>query len=258
MGRTHRTGRRRVALFGGIAVAVTVVSALFATQAMAATATVHTSSGASLAVHAGPHTSSKVVGSVRSGAAVTIRCQTSGDTVTGKYGTSRLWDRIPAGYITDTYVYTGSDKRVAPACATSSATACSTAGTGDPRSCAKAVAWAKSHETRTYHKDYYRRCDHIMGLAYGFGASGSETAYVHWKQVPARFKHAGSTSVPAGGLAFFSGGAGHVMISIGGGKFVSNDIHGNGTLTVTTIGEIKSKWGKPYLGWTQPWFKANH
>ncbi len=48
------------------------------------------------------------------------------------------------------------------------------------------------------------------------------------------------------------------MISIGGGNFISNDIHGNGSYTQTTIGEITSKWGKPYLGWTQPWFKGNH
>jgi hypothetical protein len=135
---------------------------------------------------------------------------------------------------------------------------CSTAGTGDRRTCAQAVAWAKSHVTRTYHRDYANRCDHVVGLAYGFSASGSTSAYRHWLAVPSRFKHPGSTNVPAGGLAFFSGGYGHVMISIGGGKFVSNDINGKGTLTVTTIGAIRSKWGKPYLGWTQPWFQANH
>jgi hypothetical protein len=144
---------------------------------------------------------------------------------------------------------------VAPA---SAATICSTTGTGDPHGCVTAVKWAKSHETKTYHKDYYERCDHVVGLAYGFSASGSTTAYKHWLAVPAKYKHKGSTSVPAGGLAFFSGGSGHVMISIGGGKFVSNDIGGKGTLTVTTIATIKSKWGKPYLGWTQPWFQANH
>ena len=22
--------------------------------------------------------------------------------------------------------------------------------------------------------------------------------------------------------------------------------------------KIESRWGKPYLGWTQPWFQANH
>jgi hypothetical protein len=141
----------------------------------------------------------------------------------------------------------------------SAATTCSTSGLGDPHSCATAVKWAKSHETKTYHSDYYRRCDHVVALAYGFSASGSLTAYKHWLAVPAKYKHKGATSVPAGGLAFFSdSSAGHVMISIGGGKFVSNDIGGKGTLTVTTIATIKSKWGEHYLGWTQPWFQANH
>jgi hypothetical protein len=135
---------------------------------------------------------------------------------------------------------------------------CSTAGLGNRKTCAQAVAWAKAHITHTYHRDYANRCDHVVGLAYGFSASGSASAYRHWLAVPSRYKHPGSTNVPAGGLAFFSGGYGHVMISIGGGKFISNDINGRGTLTVTTICAIKSKWGKPYLGWTQPWFQANH
>ncbi|GMA87518.1 hypothetical protein GCM10025868_27680 [Angustibacter aerolatus] len=120
------------------------------------------------------------------------------------------------------------------------------------------MAWAKAHVHTGSQSGYYNLCDHLVGLAYGFSASGSTTAYVHWTQIPSKFKHAGSTNVPAGGLAFFSGGSGHVMISIGGGKFISNDIHGNGSYTQTTIAEVKSKWGKPYLGWSQPWFKANH
>ena len=37
--------------------------------------------------------------------------------MTGRYGTSRVWDRLAkGGYVTDTYVYTGSDGRVAPRC----------------------------------------------------------------------------------------------------------------------------------------------
>jgi hypothetical protein len=141
---------------------------------------------------------------------------------------------------------------------TSGGASCSTSGTGDSKSCAQAVAWAKAHVHTGSQAGYYNLCDHLVGLAYGFSASGSTTAYVHWTQIPSTFKHAGSTSVPAGGLAFFSGGSGHVMISIGGGKFISNDIHGNGSYTETTISEITSKWGKPYLGWAQPWFKVNH
>jgi len=139
-----------------------------------------------------------------------------------------------------------------------SGAACSTSGLGDPNTCAQAVSWAKAHETTAYHSEYDGMCDHVVALAYGWSASGSTTAYNHWLQVPSAYKHAGSRSVPAGGLAFFSGGSGHVMISIGNGQFVSNDIGGAGTLTVTTIATIESRWGKPYLGWTQPWFKVNH
>lgn len=241
-----------------IAAAAAAVAVLGTGTAFAASGTVHTDSGESVNVHSGPHTSAAVVASVASGSAVTISCQTHGDTVTGKYGTSDIWDKISTGYITDTYVYTGSDGLVAPLCGTSSSPTCSTSGLGDPHTCTQAVSWAKSHESTAYHSNYYGMCDHVMGLAYGFSASGSETAYDHWLAVPAKYKHAGSTSVPAGGLAFFGGGDGHVMISIGGGKFVSTDIGGKGTLTVTTIAAIKSAWGKPYLGWTEPWFQANH
>jgi len=48
------------------------------------------------------------------------------------------------------------------------------------------------------------------------------------------------------------------MIATAPGQFASNDIHGRGTYTYTTISEITSRWGATYLGWAQPWFKANH
>jgi hypothetical protein len=131
---------------------------------------------------------------------------------------------------------------------------------GNPNTCAKAVAWAKAHLTTTYHKDYYNLCDHVVGLAYGLPASGSVSAQAHWNSMPSSDRHAGVTTVPAGGLAFFrtKAGYGHVMISVGGGKFVSNDIGGKGTLTETTIAKVKSTWGDTYLGWGQPWFAYNH
>lgn len=232
-----------------------------AAPAQAATGTVHTSSGQPLTIRASASTSASAVGSVANGQSFTIDCQTHGTTVTGKYGTSSVWDHVAGkgGYVSDTYVYTGSDGMVAPACGGGGTAGCSTAGTGDPKSCAQAVAWANAHIHTNYQAAYYRTCDHLVALAYGWSASGSSTAYVHWTQIPSPYKHAGSTSVPAGDLAFFSsGGAGHVMVSIGGGQFVSNDIHGNGTYTKTTIAEIKSRWGQTYLGWAQPWFKVNH
>jgi uncharacterized protein YraI len=246
---------------GAVALAAAVVL-VGANPALAATApgTVHTDTGIAVTVRSAPSTSASSVGTVADGTNVVIDCQASGDTVTGKYGTTSVWDHVASagGYITDAYVFTGSDGRVAPDCA-GTTVSCSTTGTGDKNTCAQAVQWAKDHAHTNNNADYYNYCDRINSWAYGFTFSGSTTAYVHWTQIPASFKHAGDTQVPAGGLAFFSnGGSGHTMISLGGGQFMSNDIHGHGTYTQTTISEIKSTWAMTYLGWSQPWFKANH
>jgi hypothetical protein len=79
------------------------------------TGTVNTA-GSPLTVRSGPSTSYAAVGSVADGATVTIRCQTRGQTITGTYGTTDLWDYIGSGYVSDAYVYTGSDGQVAPNC----------------------------------------------------------------------------------------------------------------------------------------------
>jgi hypothetical protein len=129
---------------------------------------------------------------------------------------------------------------------------------GNPRTCAGAVSWAKGKIGAT---GWGNLCDRFVANAYGHSNSGSATAYIHWGQIPSTHRHGGDRSVPAGGLAFFRGGssgAGHVMISIGGGEFVSNDINGYNTISKTTIAQVENKWGQTYLGWAQPWFKVNH
>jgi surface antigen len=84
--------------------------------AEAAAGRVHTSS-ANLSVRKGPGSGYAKVGSLRKGAKVDIVCQTYGTAVRGTYGTSRIWDKIGSGrYVSDAYVYTGSDGRVAPKC----------------------------------------------------------------------------------------------------------------------------------------------
>jgi len=51
------------------------------------------------------------------GAKVRIYCQSAGTTVTGPYGTSKIWDNIGGGeYVSDAYVLTGSDGYVADRC----------------------------------------------------------------------------------------------------------------------------------------------
>ena len=73
-------------------------------------------SGAPLTIRQGASTATEAVGSIADGANVTIRCQKIGQSVTGTYGTSKLWDKIGAGFVADAYVATGSDGRVAPEC----------------------------------------------------------------------------------------------------------------------------------------------
>ncbi len=80
------------------------------------TGTVKTS-GAPLNIRSGPSTSYSVVGTVANGSKVTIYCQTYGQRISGPYGTTTVWDRIGAGkYVSDAYIYTGSDGLVAPLC----------------------------------------------------------------------------------------------------------------------------------------------
>jgi hypothetical protein len=73
-------------------------------------------SGAPLTIRSGATSSSTAVGSVADGASITISCQKVGQSVTGTYGTTTLWDKIGSGYVSDAYVSTGSDGRVAPDC----------------------------------------------------------------------------------------------------------------------------------------------
>jgi hypothetical protein len=73
-------------------------------------------SGANLKVRKSPSTNAEQVGTVADGAVVTITCQKVGTSVTGTFGTSKLWDFIGNGYIADAYVSSGSDGQVAPTC----------------------------------------------------------------------------------------------------------------------------------------------
>lgn len=72
--------------------------------------------GPSLTIRSAPSTSASSVGSVADGASVNITCQKHGSQVTGTFGTTTLWDFIGTGYVSDAYVYTGSNGQVAPTC----------------------------------------------------------------------------------------------------------------------------------------------
>lgn len=72
--------------------------------------------GAPLTIRASASRTSAAVGSVADGAYVTITCQKRGQSVSGTYGTTTLWDKVSGGYVSDAYIATGSDGQVAPTC----------------------------------------------------------------------------------------------------------------------------------------------
>ncbi|MGK3209016.1 hypothetical protein [Amycolatopsis sp. MEPSY49] len=80
------------------------------------TGTVKTA-GDPMNVRASASTSATIKGLAANYAKVTIECYVEGDSVTGTFGTSTIWDRIgPGHYVSDTYLLTGSDAPVAPHC----------------------------------------------------------------------------------------------------------------------------------------------
>ncbi|MFJ7218567.1 hypothetical protein [Amycolatopsis sp. NPDC098790] len=80
------------------------------------TGTVKTA-GDPMNVRASASTSAAIKGLAANYAKVTIECYVDGDSVTGTFGTSTIWDRIgPGHYVSDTYLQTGSDAPVAPHC----------------------------------------------------------------------------------------------------------------------------------------------
>ncbi|MBC6468936.1 hypothetical protein HKK74_26085 [Actinomadura alba] len=74
-------------------------------------------SGGPLNLRASASTGSAIRGLAANYANVIIECTVRGQTVTGTYGTSDLWNRVGSGhFIPDVYLNTGSNDPVAPAC----------------------------------------------------------------------------------------------------------------------------------------------
>ena len=143
------TTRRRVAT-AAVTVALVGVSVAgaLAAQASGATGVVNTKGdpGPALTVRQKPTAASAAIGSRADGARVTIICQTYGQSVTGTYGTSTVWDRLKSGgYVSDAYVRTGSDGLVAPLCAGTP-----TPEQGTPSARVKAVIAAATSMTGRY------------------------------------------------------------------------------------------------------------
>jgi len=228
------------------AVTATAVFALVlgtAGVANAASGTVNTS-GSALHVRSGPGTSWAAWTSVSDGASVSILCQTSGSTVTGTYGTSSLWDMLgDGGFVSDTYVYTGSDSRVAPNCAYSS-----NPPRANPHGINAAINWEFGHLGSTA---YEGLCLHFQAVAYGWSHAGWNTAEQGGDYLVAHSYMHTSGTPPRGALVWYhnSAGTGHVVVSLGSGKIIGTSVNGR-------VGVAGYQFHSSYRGWSVPYFPS--
>jgi uncharacterized protein YraI len=227
--------------------AVTTVTGLLvfggATAASAASGTVNTA-GSPLTVRAAPGTSYDAFGSVSDGAGVSILCQTSGTTVTGTYGTSSIWDMIGSGgFVSDAYVYTGSDGRVAPDC-----DYVASPPRANPRGKDGAISYEFARLGSTAEEGW---CLRFQAQAYGWSHAGWETAEIggDWESSHGYLHTTGTP--PRGALVWYhnSAGTGHVVVSLGEGKIIGSSVNGR-------VGVAGYLYRTGYRGWSMPYFPA--
>ncbi|HEX6499556.1 MAG TPA: hypothetical protein VF054_11050 [Micromonosporaceae bacterium] len=209
--------------------------------ANAASGTVNTS-GTALNVRSGPSTGWTAWTSVADGASVNILCQTSGSSVTGTYGTSTTWDMIGnGGFVSDAYVYTGSDGYVTHACTYSA-----NPPRANPRSMNGAIDWEFQRLGSTSWEGW---CLKFQAQAYGWSYAGFNTAeeagdwmvnngYMHTSGIP-----------PRGALVWYhnSSGTGHITVSLGEGKIIGTSVGG-------AVGVTAYNYMSGYRGWSVPYF----
>ncbi|MDQ1028400.1 uncharacterized protein YraI [Streptomyces umbrinus] len=113
-----RFGRGRGTLIAGAAAGAFLMVMGSPTSANAAAArTYPIAPGYTVNVRSGPGTGYTIIRTLPVGAMVSIYCQRPGETISGPYGTTNIWDNIDNGaYVSDAYVNTGSDGYVAPRC----------------------------------------------------------------------------------------------------------------------------------------------
>lgn len=100
-----------------------------------------------------------------------------------------------------------------------------------------------AHGAAVWHNLCLAFCNTELGTPHLGG-----TALEAWTRAGRAHQH-GWYNPPAGVPVFWGGGSGHVAIADGHGNVWSTDIRRSGLVDLVPIGEIHSKWGKPYLGW---------
>jgi uncharacterized protein YraI len=235
--------RRPLRWIGILAAAAGLLVFGTATGAYAASGTVNTA-GTALTVRAAPGTSFDAWDTVADGASVTILCQTTGTSVSGTYGTSNIWDMLSrGGFVSDAYVYTGSDGRVAPDCTYAAAPP-----RANPSGANAAISYEFARLGSTAEEGW---CMRFQAQAYGWSASGWSTAEVggDWETSHGYMHTSGIP--PRGALVWYhnSSGTGHVVVSLGEGKIIGSSVNGQ-------VGVADYLYRTGYRGWSVAYFPA--
>lgn len=215
---------------------LTGLGVLTASPASAATGRVI--ANPSVVIRSGASTSNGVIGSIPYGTSVNIQCTVTGQRMTGPYGATTIWNRVAhggrTGYVTDAYIYTGTNNAAAPRC--------STAAPAPTTRQTRAVAWARAQLGAT---GWNNLCERFVEQAYGTSGRYA-SAYAHYQDALRRGVVRTTGTPPAGAIVFFdraavNGNYGHVMISEGNGNYITS---------ATTVRRVSLSWpGARYLGW---------
>ena len=126
----------------------------------------------------------------------------------------------------------------------------------NPRSVQQALAFAQQ-AVANGDSGWYRRCLAFVAQAYGL-ASGSPTATAAYNLARSQGRINTDMNPNVGSVVYWNTGpAGHAALYAGNGMVYSTDISGKGRIGLVPIGTIGSKWGAPYLGWSDPYFAAS-
>lgn len=134
---------------------------------------------------------------------------------------------------------------------------------------AQAVAWEwQQIKTKRPYESVAGLCAHQVSVAYGWLGYGYVSAKVGGQKVPMSHRYSIPSSgaqIPAGALVYSIGSSGgqygHVVVSLGGGKFGSNDVLRHGRIDAVSLNWFRNNWGMFYAGesknvgfWTEPTF----
>lgn len=139
---------------------------------------------------------------------------------------------------------------------------CTLGSAANGTTCNQAIAYMLAQKT-SGSTAWHNRCLGLVSQAYGGAFSGYGTAAQAASAVSAAgLMHTTSdlSSIPRGAVVWFSNssGAGHVVISLGGGKAISSDVANgsigaeSGGVGVVDLSYFTNTWGQTLIGWSAP------